>query len=231
MCTGPGKPGSATMFGFAPSADGEVLLQRPFSPGFADISKDIPLLMGTTMNELMETVYSEKDLTMEQAKERLAEIYGDETDQYIELFEKAYSDYTPQNLLSIDTVFRPYTIKAADARAKQESAPLYTYFMGWKSPVDVGTRGSFHGLDIPLAFNNVDLKPEWTGTSEEAYQLADKMSSAWLNFAKKGDPNVEGVLPAWDPYTVKTGETMYFDKNCKIVNTHDRALIDFIKSY
>ncbi|MFO8000895.1 MAG: carboxylesterase family protein [Marinilabilia sp.] len=229
--SGPRKPGSPTMFGFAPSADGEVLLQQPFSPGFADISKDIPLLMGTTMNELMETTYDEKDLTMEQAKERLAEIYGDETDQYIELFEKAYPDHTPQDLLSIDTVFRPYTIRAADARAKRESAPLYTYFLGWKSPVDDATKGSFHGLDIPLAFNNVDLKPEWTGTSEEAYQLADKMSSAWLNFAKKGNPNVEGVLPEWEPYTLKNGETMYFDNKCRIVNNHDRALMNFIKSY
>jgi para-nitrobenzyl esterase len=60
------------MFGFAPSADGVVLLQQPFSPGFADISKDIPLMMGTTLNELMRTVYAEKDLTLEQAKERLA---------------------------------------------------------------------------------------------------------------------------------------------------------------
>jgi para-nitrobenzyl esterase len=36
--SGPRKPGSPTMFGFAPSADGVVLLQQPFSPGFADIS-------------------------------------------------------------------------------------------------------------------------------------------------------------------------------------------------
>ena len=29
-------------------------------------------MMGTTLNELMRTVYAEKDLTLEQAKERLA---------------------------------------------------------------------------------------------------------------------------------------------------------------
>lgn len=229
--SGPRKPGSAKMFGFAPSADGEVLLQQPFSPGFADISKNIPLLMGTTMNELVETAYDEKDLTMKQAKERLEQKYGDKTDQYIELFEKAYPDHTPQDLLSIDTVFRPFTIRAADARAKQESATLYTYLLGWKSPVEDATRGSFHGLDIPLVFDNVDRKPEWTGTSEEAHKLADKMSSSWLNFAKKGDPNVKDVLPEWEPYSAKNGETMFFDKKCRIVNNHDRELMDFIKSY
>ena len=55
--TGPRRPGSSTMFGFAPSADGVVLLQQPFSPGFADISKDIPLMMGSTLNEMVRTYY------------------------------------------------------------------------------------------------------------------------------------------------------------------------------
>ncbi|WP_291862117.1 carboxylesterase family protein [Marinilabilia sp.] len=228
--SGPRKPGSATMFGFAPSADGVVLLQQPFSPGFADISNDIPLMMGTTLNELMRTAYGEKDLTMEQAKERLEKIYGDKTDQYIELFAKAYPDYSPQDLLSIDTVFRPFTIRTADARASKESAPFYAYFLAWKSPVDSASRGSFHGLDIPLAFNNVDLRPDWTGNSEEAWELADKMSSAWLNFAKTGNPNVEGQLPEWEPYKVENGATMYFDNECRIVNNHDRELMDFIKA-
>ncbi|MBN2763294.1 MAG: carboxylesterase/lipase family protein [Bacteroidales bacterium] len=227
--SGPRKPGSSTMFGFAPSADGVVLLQQPFSPGFADISKDIPLMIGTTLNELMSTVYAEKDLTMEQAKERLAKEYGDRTNQYIELFAKAYPDYTPQDLLSIDTIFRPFTIRTADARAVQGNAPLYAYLLAWKSPVDSASKGSFHGLDIPLAFNNVDLRPDWTGNSEEAWKLADKMSSAWLNFAKTGNPDAEGVLPRWEPYTAENGITMYFDNECRIVNNHDRELMHFIK--
>ena len=227
--SGPRNPGSPSMFGFTPSADGVVLLQQPFSPGFADISKNIPLMIGSTFNELMRTVYAEKNLTMEQAKERLAKEYGDRTDQYIKLFAKAYPDYTPQDLLSIDNVFRPFTIRTADARAVKGNAPLYVYFLAWKSPVDSASKGSFHGLDLPLAFNNVDLRPDWTGNSEEAWKLADKMSSAWLHFAKTGNPNVEGVLPKWEPYTVKNGATMYFDKKCRIVNNHDRELMHFIK--
>ncbi|HLP73502.1 MAG TPA: hypothetical protein VK155_11410 [Bacteroidales bacterium] len=71
-----------------PSADGVVLLRQPFSPGFADISKNIPLMIGSTLNELMPTVYGEKNLTIKQAKDRLAEEYGDKTDRYISLFAK-----------------------------------------------------------------------------------------------------------------------------------------------
>jgi len=227
--SGPRKPGSPTMFGFSPSADGVVLLQQPFSPGFAEISNGIPLMMGTTLNELIGTAYGEKELTLEQAKERLAKVYGDRTDQYIELFAKAYPDYTPQDLLSVDTAFRPFTIRTADARASETNAPLYVYLLAWKSPVDDASKGSFHGLDIPLAFNNVDLRPDWTGNAEEAWELADKMSSAWINFVKTGNPNAEGVLPMWDPYTAENGETMIFDNECRIVNNHDRELMQFIE--
>ena len=227
--SGPRKPGSPTMFGFAPSADGVVLIQQPFSPGFANISNEIPLMMGSTLNELMRTVYAEKDLTMEEAKEQLVKKYGEKTNQYIELFAKAYPDYTPQDILSVDTVFRPNTIRTADFRAMQGNAPLYVYFLAWKSPVNSATKGSFHGLDIPLVFNNVDLRPDWTGNSEEAWELADKMSSAWLNFAKTGNPNVNGKLPEWKSYTEENGATMYFDKKCRIVNNHDRELMHFIK--
>lgn len=226
--SGPRRPGSPTMFGFAPSADGIVLLQQPFSPGFAEISKDIPLMMGSTLNEMMPVAYGEKELTLEQAREHLAKVYGNKTDQYIELFAKAYPDYTPQDLLSIDTVFRPYTIRTADTRAKESGAPLYVYFLAWKSPVDNGSKGSFHGLDIPLAFHTVDLRADWTGNTEEAWALSDKMSSAWLNFVKRANPNVEGLLPEWEPYTAENGTTMYFDNECGIVHNHDRELMHFM---
>ncbi len=226
--SGPRNPGSPTMFGFAPSADGVVLLQQPFSPGFAGISKDIPLMIGSTLNELMKTYYSEKEMTLEQAKDSLAKEYGDKTNQYVELFAKAYPDYTPQDLLSVDKVFRPFTIRTADAWAA-ESAPIYVYFLAWKSQVDNASKGSFHGLDIPLAFNNVDLRPDWTGNTEAAWELADKMSAAWINFVKTGNPNVKGKLPDWESYTKENGVTMYFDNECRIVNNHDRELMNFIQ--
>ncbi len=226
---GPRMPGSPTMFGFAPSADGETLLQQPFSPGFASISNGIPIMIGTTLNELVRTAYGEKDLTLEQAKERLRKLYKGRTDQFVALYKKTYPDFTPQDLVSIDTTFRPFTIRTADAWAAQSSAPVYSYFLAWKSPVDNYSRGSFHGLDIPLAFLNLELRSDWTGTSEEAWALADKMSSVWLNFAKTGNPNVEGKLPQWEPYTAANGATMYFDNECKIVNNHDRELMQFIK--
>lgn len=223
------KPGTTTMFGFGPVPDGVNLLQQPFTPGFADISKDIPLLIGTTFNELMKTAYDEKNLSLADAKARLQKQYGADTDAYIKTFAKAYPNHTPQDLLSIDTLFRPTTIIVTDARAATTKAPLYSYLLTWKSPVEENTKGSFHGVDIPLTFNNIELGKHWTGTSDDARQLAEKMSSAWINFARTGNPNVAGVLPAWATYTTANGETMIFDSEPKILHNHDRELMQMIK--
>ncbi len=187
-------------------------------------------MIGTTFNELMRTVYAEKELAMNQARERLAASYGDEADAYIALFEKAYPNFTPQDLLSIDTRFRPLTISVADARSAQSDAPVYAYLLTWKSPVEDSTKGSFHGVDIPLAFNNIELGKHWTGDGEDAVVLAGKMSAAWTQFAKTGNPNVESVLPAWNAYTQDNGEIMLLDTACMVVNNHDHELMEFIQS-
>ncbi len=221
-------PGSSKMFGFGPVPDGVDLLQQPFTPGFDDMSKDIPLLIGTTLHELVKTAYGEKDLTMEEARARLKNQYGDKTENYIDLFGKSYPGYTPQDLLSLDTVFRPYTIRVADARADGDNAPVYSYLLSWKSPVEDSSRGSFHGLDIPLVFNNIELGKHWTGTGPEARELADRMSAAWINFARSGDPNVGDRLPPWKPYSKENGATMIFDMQCKVANNHDRALMGLV---
>ena len=226
---GPRTPGSPTMFGFAPSVDGEVLVQQPFSPGFAEFSKDVPLMIGTTLNELIRTSYGEKDLTEEEAKKRLSVQFGSRTDQFVQLYAEAYPDYTPQDLVSIDTVFRPFTIRTADAWAEASNAPVYAYLLGRKSGVDDASRGSFHGVDIPLAFYTVDLRADWTGDTDEAWQLSDKMSSAWINFVKTGNPNAEGLLPHWEAYSAENGATMNFDNENRIVHNHDRKLMNFIK--
>ena len=64
-------------------------------------------------------------------------------------------------------------------------------------------------------FNNIELQPEMTGATKEAYELADKMSSAWIAFIRNGNPNTKG-LPTWEPYNDNTSPTMIFDNKCII---------------
>jgi len=213
-------PGTPMMWGFGPAPDGEVLLQQPFQPDFADISSDIPLMIGTTFNELQRRVYG-TPMTLEEAKEALVPTFGDRVDEYVEAFAEAWPDYTPQDLLSIDMMFRPKTLITADAICHARKAPVYMYMFTWKSPAD---QGSVHGYELNFCFNTPDrhgrVLPE---PSEADWQLAENMSRSWANFAITGDPNVDD-LPEWKPYTTENGECFIFDYECSVRNNFDRPL-------
>lgn len=220
-------PGTPMMWGFGPAPDGEVLLQQPFQPDFASISDDVPLMIGTTFNELQRRVY-DQPMTLEEAKARLEPTFGEDTEAYVEAFAEAWPDYIPQDLLSIDMMFRPKTIITADAVAETRQAPTYVYMWTWKSPVD---HGSVHGNELNFCFNTLQFHKGALPEPTEADQaLADNMARSWANFAATGDPNVEG-LPAWQPYTAANGECFIFDREYSVRNNFDRRLEEIIDAH
>ena len=227
------KPGTPMMWGFGPTPDGEVLLQQPFQPDFATISDDIPIMIGTTYNELQRLHY-DHTMTLDDARKELESTFGDETDAYIRAFAKAYPDYTPQDLLSIDWLFRPKTIITADARSARLSpfatrhSPIYMYMFTWRSPLN---QGSIHGHELKFCFNTLhNAKNDLPNPTAEDLKLADLMSSVWAQFAHNGNPNIDGI-PNWHPYTTENGELMVFDYRCFIRNNPDRELEDIINRH
>lgn len=214
------RPGTPMMWGFGPTPDGEVLLQQPFQPGFADISAEVPILIGSTFNELQRLAYGHP-LTLEEARTQLERIFGDETDAYINAFTEAYPDHTPQDLVSIDWLFRPKTIITADAIGGKRKADTYMYMFTWKAPKN---GGSVHGAELKFCFNRLHHQHnDVPHPTEKDFQLATLMSNSWAQFAHTGNPNTEG-LPLWQPYTAENGETMIFDYDSRILHNPDRKL-------
>ena len=221
------QPGTPMMWGFGPTPDGETMLQQPFQPGFAAISDDIPILIGTTFNEL-QRLYYDKPLTAEEARVALQSTFGDDTETYVKAFGKAYPHATPQDWLSIDWLFRPKTLITADEIAQSRKANTYTYMFTWRSPV---TQASQHGHELKFCFNTLHhAKNELPNPTEKDLALADLMSSVWAAFAHTGNPNVKG-LPKWKPYTAKNGEMMVFDYKCRVRHNPDRSLQQIIDKH
>ncbi len=130
----------------------------------------------------------------------------------------------------MDFVFRPGAVEQAKLKAAQQGAPVYMYMFAWESPVLDGMFRSTHCMDIPFAFNNVVRHASMTGGGAEAQALGEKMSSAWLNFARTGNPNAEG-LPEWEPYTAEKGATMIFNNDCQVKYNHDKELLEVVMAF
>lgn len=223
---------SSFIFGWAPTVEGDVLPAQPFDPQAPAQSKNIPLMIGTTLHEFTTSTYvpAFRSVTKEKAVEFLQKKYGNRTEEFLKAFEKAYPDYQPIDLIDIDLIFRPSAVEQAKLKAAQQGAPVYMYMFAWESPVLDGMFRSTHCMEIPFVFNNVVRHASMTGGGAEAQALGEKMSNAWLNFARTGNPNAED-LPTWEPYTIEKGATMYFNNTSEIKNNHDKELLEIVRAF
>ena len=80
---------------------------------------------------------------------------------------------------------------------------------------------SYHTLDIPFAFYNIDQAASMTGAMQERYALAHRMSAALAAFARSGNPN-HADLPSWPAFNARAYPTMVFGNECKVVNDPNR---------
>ena len=230
------RPGTPMMWGFGPTPDGEVLLQQPFQPAFASISDDIPLMIGTTFNELQRSRYGQT-ISFEQARTELQRTFGDETDAYISAFMASYPHHTldrlSQDLLCIDWLFRPKTIITADAVGGKRKADTYVYMYTVGESDNRGDKGSAHGSELKYCFDVLHHYTNQLSQSciERNKQWATLLSDVWAKFAHDGNPNSAG-LPDWHPYTQENGELLEFGGNKPTIrNNYDRQLEEIINRH
>lgn len=221
---------------WAPIMDGAYVPVHPVSPEFAAQSKEIPLMIGTVLNEFA-TIITNAPLALEmnnkntwsaeQAQAELSKKYGDKAEAIGKAFLAAYPDKKLADASFLDALVRPNTLAAAQLKADQQGAPVYSYMFTYESPVMDGVGMAWHCAEIPYVFNNVDLVDTATGGGQAAHALADNMSQAWINFARSGNPNHAG-LPEWPTFTRDGGATMIFDSTCAVRNNHDKELLELL---
>ena len=227
-----GKPVIGFGLSWGPSRDGNDLPYQISSPEALALSKDIPLLIGTVKNEFapfanMRFAGASEETIMNHIKET----YKENADAYITAVKKAYpTDTDPKDLLDVDTMFRPGAVlQANDKSALKDGAPVYMYLFTWQSPVFDGKYKALHCMELPFVFDNISLANQMTGGGEDAQVLAEKMSGAWINFAKTGNPNYKN-LPEWPAYNEDNTATMHFDLECKVNPQMDKELFELVKT-
>jgi para-nitrobenzyl esterase len=209
--------------GFDPTVDGKILPQHPFYPKASAISADVPVMIGSTRTE--QTLFSMNDpsafsLNDADMRARIGKILGDKSDAMIALYRKLNPGASPSDiyfLIASDYRYGAPTMIAAQRRAEMGKAPVYLYYFTWETPVQGGRLKSPHTMEIPFAFDNVQISARMTGGGPEAMALADKVSDAWIAFARTGDPNTP-KLPHWPAYDAKDRATMVINNVSKVVN-------------
>ena len=73
---------------------------------------------------------------------------------------------------------------------------------------------AYHCPELPFVFNN-------TALSEKAQTLADRMSKAWVDFARTGNPG-------WEAYTTDKLAAMLFDTESILTYRHGRELMHLL---
>jgi para-nitrobenzyl esterase len=228
-----GPEGSSIMGRYCPTVDGKYVTQNPLDNTIPEFSKDVSVLLGSNLNEFTypnRAIITQK--SMDEVKSRLVKLYGNEgAEEFITLYNEVFpNENQPHHMLTFDSRLRGAAIKQATSRSELGNAPVYTYLFSWQSPVNDGCLGAAHGMELPFMFNNIALQRPLTGGGKDAYELADKISSVWINFVKTGDPNCK-ELPEWQAFKPDNGATMIFDNKCEVVYNHDKKLIDFMNQY
>lgn len=222
-----GKPAPGFGLSWGPSVDGEDLPYQMFSNEAFELSKDVPLLIGTVKNEFMPSLFAglsnaDNDKIMEYVKKQR----GDKAEEYIAAVKKAYpNDTRPSDMIDVDAMFRPGAVWQAEQKAALKAAPVYMYLFTWQSPVMDGKYKAVHCMELPFVFNNIARCEEMTGGTKEAYALANKVSSAWVSFARNGNPNSK-FLPNWPAFNAENTATMHFDNVCVVKPQMDKELFE-----
>lgn len=218
--------------GWAPVHDGEYIPTQPFNTGAPEQSKDIPLLIGSNLNEMSDNRLSPElrgsdKWTSDQVRTYLQEKYSDKANALISAYQKAYPNLKATEWFRLDNLFRPGTLVTANKKADQHAAPVYNYLFAWQSPVLDGSSKAPHDAEIPFVFNNIALTEQMNGGGKDANDLSERVSQAWINFARTGNPNHSG-LPNWPAYTHEKGGTMIFDNKCEVRFNYDKELMTLL---
>ena len=227
-----GKPVIGFGLNWGPSRDGEDLPYQLYSNEAFDLSKDIPLLVGTTKNEFspfanMRFAKASEQQIMAHIKEK----YKDKADAYLQAVKKAYpNDTDPKDLIDVDVMFRPGAVDQANMKSSiKNGAPVYMYLFTWQSPVWDGKYKSLHCMELPFVFDNIERGKNMTGGGTAAHALAEKVSNSWINFARTGNPNHEGI-PEWPAYTPTNTATMHLDNTCIVKPQLDKDLFELVSN-
>ena len=170
-------------------------------------------------------------LTADAFKTNAQRKFGEAADEYLKLYTVSSDAEAPSAAHQacadeINWNMRQWAVAQAKAGKK-----AYTYFFtriptlnGAPSP-----QGATHTAEISYAWNNPKGQATQTWNDVDT-KLADTMSSYWVNFITKGDPNGNG-LPTWPEYKdLANGRVMVLGDTVQVESAAPTAKLSFYQA-
>jgi para-nitrobenzyl esterase len=215
---------------YQPVADGDLIPADPFAAVAAGAARGIPLLCGTTLDEMqffraMDPAVETLDAAGLLARCRTIWPAAGHAEGVIETYRaarQARGDATsPPDLwfaLAGDHWYRVQLLRQAELHAAH-TPQTYVYLFAWRASTRDGRPGAGHTMEIPFVFGRLDApgRGPLPGQESAAQRLSEQMMDAWIAFARTGHPATE-ALPAWPAYTADRRATMVCDASVRVVH-------------
>jgi len=227
---------------YAPTIDGVVFDRHPWEPDAPDPAFDVPMMIGTCRTELSSQIGmvdpTSFDISDDDLVGRLERFMaGDDVHEAIRLAREASPGASAAEVFFTVTTELTYwrdSVVQTEHKAAQAAAggaPVWSYRVMWRTPIEGGRRITPHSTDLPFVFDNVAVAEHMVGPpTEETTQMTDAMCESWLAFARHGDPNCPTV-PVWMPYDLEARTVMHFDVPSVAVDDPHAATRALIDSY
>ena len=169
-----------------------MITARSFYEGAPEISKNVPMLIGSVSEEGNRMSSKPSEAAWHAT---LAGVLGnDKASALIAANEEGASgEEHPDSVLGVSGLMvRNGVVQKAKMKYDLKGAPAYAYYFTWQSPM-LEDAGAWHTAELAFCFDNAKRCEQGTGNTLEAQELAKKMATAWANFARNGNPS----SPAW----------------------------------
>jgi para-nitrobenzyl esterase len=202
-----------------PILDGKLVVETAESAYKAGRQANVPLIIGNCSAEIGGAFISTAN-----SKEALFPLFGDlEAEAKV-----AFDPEGNKQFAEVITKFNTDWVWGEPARMTAKAFvtkrnPTYMYQFGYV-PTAIRQRspyGAGHGSEVSFVFNT--LSARWGAPAEatsEEKELARVMNTYWINFAKTGNPNGNG-LPVWPLYDTQKEEILDIDLDGKAVSKPD----------
>lgn len=211
-----------------PIVDEEYILSN-----YAEWSSDMPFIAGTVFSERTSSFVigdgRKNEWSEAEIDANLKERYGENADEIASEFRKLFPQKKVQDAYFYDASYRNRIYTTLERRLNNANGPVYNYLFAYEAPVNGGVT-PFHCAELTYVFHNVDLPKIQvaTGGAPSAYRAQDQIAQAWVNFARSGNPSIEGL--EWKEFSLDGRGTMVFDADSAFSPLDDRRIVELITS-